>query len=125
MADDRAFVEEIHRLRDQLAAPPSWQNPALCFDPGASPPLPEICDESLRRQVFLHRPAPALRTGDNGGAPTTSYQRLLRSVERLEGLGDRIINSQSYVVLHRTFAGAPPSSIGVCSRLFRFSSPRS
>ena len=41
------------------------------------------------------------------------------SYERLEGFGDRIINSQSYAVLHRTFAGAPPSSIGVCSRLFR------
>ena len=76
MADDRALLEEIHRLRDQLAAPPSWQDPALCFDPGALPPLPEICDESLRRQVFLHRSAPALRTGDDG-APTTPYQRLL------------------------------------------------
>ncbi|KWU43597.1 hypothetical protein RHOSPDRAFT_34913 [Rhodotorula sp. JG-1b] len=114
MADDRALLEDTHRLRDQLAAPPSWQDPALCFDPGALPPLPEICDESLRRQVFLYWSAPALRTGDDG-APTTPTSG---SYERLEGFGDRIINSQSYAVLHRTFAGAPPSSIGNISAKF-------
>lgn len=97
MVDDRAFVEEILRLRDQLAAPPSWQDSALCFDSDALPPLPEIRDESLRRQVFLHRTALALRTEDDG-APTTSYQRLVRSYERLEGLGDRIINSSHHLL---------------------------
>jgi hypothetical protein len=59
-----------------------------------------------------------LRTGDDG-APTTSYQRLVRSYERLEGPGDRIINSQPCIVLHRTFAGAPPNSLGVCALLCR------
>lgn len=105
LQDARTAAAAIRGLRTRLSAPPTWQDPLLCFDPDALPPLPVIGDATIARQVLLHR--------STSKSDPSVVSRIQKSYEPLEALGDRILGYEVYRRLQEQRPDATPGVLGV------------
>ncbi|KAL8280505.1 hypothetical protein RQP46_007153 [Phenoliferia psychrophenolica] len=94
-------------LQHSPSRPPplEWANPGIELDTRDLPPLPEIKDPALRRQIFLHKAEAHL-------SPSESHVDVeLRSNKRAETLGDSIIYHRAAEAIFRAHPEATSGMI--------------